>query len=405
MVALLLVMAAFVNGMYKLTEGSGHPENIIVMADGSTDELFSNLSYGDITEIDTVHPNHIPRNAEGKPLVSHELYVVVNQPVAAAQREVQSHWFTQILEFVGLIKKTAPRTRRFIQVRGLDEPDRSAEVHQLKLKDGDWFKGGVVKIEGDAAGAIPAVLGEGIAGELGKDIGKKTLVIGDVFSLGPRKWSVSGILNSGGSLFDSEIWTPRIAAGDTFGKPFGRTTVVIRTDSAASATDIAKDLSENYKKPAVKAQVETVYYESLNATNQQFLYSIVVVALIMAIGGVFGVMNTMYAAISQRMKDIGVLRILGYSRRQVLLSFFFESLLLAFVGGILGCALGYCANGYTATSIVSGGQGGGKSVVLKLIVDARLLGIGLLFSLLMGCIGGLVPALSAMRLRALESLR
>lgn len=384
-VGLLTVMAAFVNGMYKLTEGSGHPENIIVMADGSTDELFSNLSYGDITEIDTVHPNHIPRNAEGKPLISHELYLVVNQPVDGA--------------------KSGGRSRRFIQVRGMDEPSRSADVHFLKLKEGDWFSGGVVKIEGDPAGAIPAVLGEGIARELGKDLGKDTLKVGDLFNLGPRKWSVAGILNSGGTLIDSEIWTGRITAGDTFGKPFGRTSVVIRTDSAASAADIAKDLSENYKKPAVKAQVETAYYESLNATNQQFLYAVVVVAIIMAVGGIFGVMNTMYAAISQRMKDIGVLRIIGYSRRQVLLSFFFESLLLALIGGILGCCLGYFANGYTASSIVSGGQGGGKSVVLKLVVDGKLLGIGLLFSLLMGCIGGLVPALSAMRLRALESLR
>src|SRR5437764_9280916 len=103
----------------------------------------------------------------------------------------------------------------------------------------------------------------------------------------------------------------------------------MRTPDALTAKRGAKDLSESYKKPAVQATLEPEYYDKLNATNQQFLYSIVFVTIIMAIGGVFGVMNTMFAAISQRTKDIGVLRILGYSRWQVLVSFFMESLLLA----------------------------------------------------------------------------
>jgi ABC-type antimicrobial peptide transport system permease subunit len=125
----------------------------------------------------------------------------------------------------------------------------------------------------------------------------------------------------------------------------------------------------------------------------------------MAIGGVFAIMNTMFAAISQRTKDIGVLRILGYGRWQLLTSFFLESILLALVGGLVGCALGAPANGWTASSIVGSGTGGGKSVVLKLVVDWRILGAGLAFSLFMGNVGGIFPALSAMRLRPLESLR
>jgi len=118
------------------------------------------------------------------------------------------------------------------------------------------------------------------------------------------------------------------------------------------------------------------------------------------------VMNTMFAAISQRTKDIGMLRILGFARWQVLVSFFLETLVIALAGGLLGCALAYLFfDGATATSIVSSGQGGGKTVVLKLIVDANTVAIGVLFTLIMGALGGLVPALSAMRLRPLESLR
>ena len=116
-------------------------------------------------------------------------------------------------------------------------------------------------------------------------------------------------------------------------------------------------------------------------------------------------MNTMYAAISQRTKDIGVLRILGYARWQILVSFLLESLVIALLGGILGCAIGMVADGWTARSVVSNGPGGGKSVVLQMVVSPEILMTGVLLSLGMGGLGGLLPAVAAMRLRALESLR
>jgi putative ABC transport system permease protein len=87
------------------------------------------------------------------------------------------------------------------------------------------------------------------------------------------------------------------------------------------------------------------------------------------------------------------------------MSFLLESLVLALVGGLLGCAIGYLANGWTAKSVVGGGQGGAKSIVLKLVVTHDILAAGLLLSLVMGAVGGLLPAVSAMRMRALESLR
>ena len=125
----------------------------------------------------------------------------------------------------------------------------------------------------------------------------------------------------------------------------------------------------------------------------------------MSVGGIFGVMNTMFAAISQRTKDIGVLRLLGYARWQILVSFLLESLVIALVGGLLGCALGSLADGWTATSMMMGQGGGGKSVVLQLAVSADIIATGILLTLLMGLLGGLLPALSAMRLKPLEALR
>ncbi len=157
----------------------------------------------------------------------------------------------------------------------------------------------------------------------------------------------------------------------------------------------------------LQASPERVYYSKLQNTNKQFSFAIYVIAGVMAVGGVLGIMNTMFAAISQRMKDIGVLRLMGYRRWQIFASFQLESLLMAILGGGLGVLLGYlCADGVTATSIVSSGAGGGgKSIVLTLTVDLTVAVTGLIFSVLIGAVGGIIPSWRAMRLRPLDSLK
>ena len=391
-VTLMTVLLAFVNGMYRLTESSGVPGNIIVLSDGATDEMFSNLAVGDIDNIATFCPGVQKRTAtfDGKTsehaLVSYELYVVVNQPIEGAPK--------------------GGRQRRFIQVRGIRDVIASALVHNIELHEGGkWFSAAGAQGSGDSATLTQAVLGEGIARELGQDVGKKTLVVGDTFDLGPLHWVVVGIMKSAGSTFDSEVWTKLDRAGETFGKPKMYTTVMLRTENDAKAKEAAGFLSKEFKTPAVAARTEADYFSSLNETNKTFLYAILFVTIVMAIGGIFGVMNTMFAAIAQRTRDIGVLRILGFSRWQILVSFFLESVLLALIGGLLGIALGSLCHGWSATSIISSGQGGGKSVVLKLVVDARIIAAGLGFAVVMGCIGGLLPALSAVRLKPLDALR
>jgi ABC-type lipoprotein release transport system permease subunit len=406
-IGLLTVMRAFVNGMYKLTEGSGDPANVMVLADGATDELFSNLGYGDVKEVEL--RDGIRRDEEGKPLASWEIYILANQPVAERAPTdpgaVGRIWQSLREVFVG---KQARRARRFIQVRGVDDPARSGRVHNLKLIDGGaWFSAAGVGPLPDGSSAVQAVIGQGLARELGKDRGDGTQPLGpnDTFELGGRTWVVAGVMQSAGSTFDSEVWGKRDLVGSLYGKA-SYTTVVVRTRDADSAKALAADLTANYKKPAVNAKPEPEYYESLNSTNQGFLFAVRFVAIVMAIGGIFGIMNTMFAAISQRTRDIGVLRILGYGRLHVLVSFFIEAMIVATVGGLAGCAIGMFADGVTATSIMSSGQGGaGKSVMLKLVVDHNVLIEAMGFALAMGCIGGLLPALSAMRLRPLESLR
>src|SRR5262249_20622915 len=102
------------------------------------------------------------------------------------------------------------RGRRFLQVRGLEDPLKSAKVHGMGLHPGgEWFsQAGVQPLPGSTTGesAIQAVIGEGLARELGQDFGKPSLELGDIFEMGPRKWIVVGIMKSSGSTFDSEVW-------------------------------------------------------------------------------------------------------------------------------------------------------------------------------------------------------
>ena len=430
--ALLVVMLAFVNGMKRLTTGSGQPGNVIVLAEGATDETFSNLNIADLAEIE-VQPD-VVRGKDGRPMASRETYMVVNQPVPADAPPGR------------------PK-RRFLQLRGVEDALLTAEVHNLRLlPGGTWFSPSGARLDPEAGGLtasahpmIEVVLGEGIARELGRDRSAEKLAsarnpqrldVGDVFSLGEdpqameadgggspraRKWIVVGIMDSAGSTFDSELWAKQSLVAPIFGKDTF-TSLVVRTrdDQAArtfkdflnnagqegeSGKEPGKPAGGGLKRTTVNAQVETDYYEGMTEMTEVFLVAIIIVTVFISIGGIFGVMNTMFAAISQRIKDIGVLRLLGYSRGQILVSFLLESLVIAVVGGLLGCLLGTVANGWTATCVVSGHTSGGKLVVLKLVVDGPILAVGVLLSLGLGLFGGLLPALSAMRLKPLTALR
>jgi len=180
---------------------------------------------------------------------------------------------------------------------------------------------------------------------------------------------------------------------------------VLRAESPAKARELAERLSRDFKKSAVSARTEPEHFAKMAEANQQLLGSIYLVSGIMALGGVFGVMNTMFAAIRQRAADIGMLRVLGFARWQVLVSFLLESLLIAAIGGLAGCAVGYLADGVTTNSVVGTSGGGMKRVSFRMVVDGNTLAAAALFTLVMGFLGGLLPALSAMRQKPLESLR
>ncbi len=398
-IGLLSFLLAFVNGMNNLTQNTGVPGNVFVLSDGSTDEVFSNLGYGDLDNVERVEAvedeknnrlatpvkvKSIERNGQTVFLASRETYYVINQP----------------------IPNSNPPRRRFVQLRSLDDAAIAAEVHNVELyPGGQWFSSSGV----DNQSRIQCTLGEGVARTLAEGLGKKRLTVGDAFELGDMNWVVTGIMKTEGTTFGSEIWVKR---SNLIYHPFGKekyTTLVMRVDqdTKEASKAMAWHLSKRYTQQKLKAYSEPEYYAELTKTNNTFLVAIVIVVVVMAIGGVFGMMTTMFASIAQRIRDIGVLRLLGFKRWQVIVSFLLESLVVAMVGGALGCCLAWLlADGKSSTSsISSGGGGGGKTVALTISVDAQIFAMGMLFTLAMGRLGGLVPALSAMRIKVLDSLR
>ena len=392
-IALLTFMHAFAMGIARLSEKSGQPANVICLSDGASDEQYSNLPISETSDL--ARQEGVVRNRNGRPLCSREVYVFTSQAMPPPPgQERPKH--------------------RFLQIRGVEEPEVSAEVHALVLVAGSWFSEAGIRTpssaDRSAAGAPPhaqieAVVGEALAREIGKERGKESLEAGDVLTIGPREWVVVGIMRGPEMTFGSEVWAKRQKVGEVFNKDNMYTSVVLRARSPAVARELAERLSRDFKKLAVSAQTESDYFARMSSANQQLLDSIYFVAGVMALGGVFGVMNTMFAAIRQRTKDIGTLRVLGFARWQVLVSFLLESLLIAALGGLAGCALGYLVNGVTTNSVVDTSGGGMKRVSFQMVVDGNTLAAAVLFTLVMGLLGGLLPALSAMRLKPLESLR
>jgi len=412
-VFLLVLMMSFVDSVNRLTASTGIPGNVFVLSEGSTDELFSNLAYGDVSKLElekAVADPHgrplavpiavktLPGKAGQPPvrLVSKETYFVINQEIA---------------------KPGTGPARRFVQLRGVEDAEVAGKVHDISLLKGEWFgrEGAVEMSKGHSS--VPCVLGEGASAAFGADYGKDRLDVGDTFKLGNLDMVVVGVMKSAGKTFDSETWAIRQRVGQEFGKQ-AFTTVVLRVSDDnpdtvnQSAETFAYHLSKNFANPRVRAVPEPRYYEDLAKSNSQLMFMVVVVAIIMAMGGVIGVMLVMFAAIAQRVKDVGVMRVVGYKRWQVLVSFMLESLAIALVGGLVGVLLillidGVASaawGGLTVTSTVSSGQGG-KTVVTKLVFGGDVVASGILFTIVMGRLGGLLPSVGAMRLGILESLR
>jgi putative ABC transport system permease protein len=353
-VAALIVMLAFINGIQEVCATSGEPENVVVLNKGSGDEILSQMDRNLVSQLESTRGVRGPNG--GRLLASRELFMVANRLVNKNDYAVMA-------------------------VRGV-MPAALAVHSKLKFDSGRSFRPGQSEV----------IIGKSVAHA-------NKLNLRDSLVLGRKSWRVVGIFSAAGSALESEVWCDLNELASQFRREGFYTSVVIRTADAGEAARLTKLLSRS-RRISVEAQTEIDYY-ARQAEQTKILESAAwVIAWFMGVGAIFGVMNTMYAAISQRVKDIAVMRIMGFQPLEILLSFLTESILIAFVGGVLGAGLGFAANGITQNADI-----GSHQIQFAFRVTTQTLLLAGLFAVVMGVVGGLFPAMSAMRVKPIEALR
>lgn len=357
-VAVLLAMLAMVTGLRQAFEGTGNPLNVIVMRKGSTAELNSSVTRAMYQDIK--FKTGIQKDKAGAPMASLEMIQVVNLPRVDAPDGMN------------------------VTIRGISPAGLTVRGN-LNLAQGRWFQ----------AGRREVVVGKSIAERF------PDAKLGGKISFARGEWEVVGVLDGGRSAVNSEIWGDLNQVSSDYNRSEVLSSMLIRATDSVAAQALINDLNADQKLNAA-AKSEKSYYDAqtISAAPIQFLG--VFVAVIMAVGSCFAAMNTMYAAVARRAKEIGTLRVLGFSKSSILTSFFIESLLLALLGGIVGCLLVLPLNN------LSTGIGNFitfSEISFNLAVTPFIMAVGITFALILGAIGGLFPASSAARKEILTALR
>jgi len=358
-VAVFVTLLAMENGFRISLRSTGSPLNGIVTQRGSMSELTSWINIGD-AQVLMVDPR-VARGADGKPLASCEVVVLTTRPRRADNQPAN-------ITFRGV-------SAGAFQVR-----------NNVKIVEGRNFTPGLYEV----------IAGKKIADRV------SGLNIGDSITVHKKDFKVVGLFDAQGSSFESEIWGDYDAMAPAIGRNGGCESLTLRLSDPKTLASFDKEVRAN---PRVQLQIdsEPTYYENLAGPTAGALLALAAfVAVVMGIGAVFGAMNTMYAIVAQRTREIGTLRALGFSRFSILFSFVLESMLLALVGGVLGCLVAFTMNGYTAGT---GQTQSFSEMAFAFRITPPVLIFGMGFAVLMGFVGGLLPAFRAARMPITRALR
>jgi putative ABC transport system permease protein len=357
-VAVLLSVMALVEGLRTAFASTGNPLHVLVVRKGSNDELSSNFTrtaYQDLK-----FKQGIARNAKGDPMASLELVTVVN--------------LARIDTADGIN----------VTIRGIS-PIGVEMREGLKIAEGRWFD----------AGKREVVVGKSIAKRF------PDARLGGTIQFGRGDWTVVGIMDAGRSAVNSEIFADLNQTSADFNRSEVLSSALVRATDRVAVQALINDLKGD-QRLNVDARTEQQYYDSQMISAAPIRFLGIFIAVIMAVGSSFAAMNTMYAAVARRAKEIGTLRVLGFSRSSILLSFFLESVLLSLLGGVLGCLLVLPLNNVT-TGI--GNFVTFSEIAFDFRVSPQIMAIGVAFAVLMGALGGLLPARMASKKEILLALR
>jgi len=357
-VAVFVMTLAIAQGFRATLVASGSPGNAIVLRKSSTAETTSAVLRPDLPIVESLP--QVARDADGRPLSSAELLTIIALP-----RQTDNQPANVPVRGVGPRAFDVRETLKFVEGRRFAPGTREINVGRLAV---GRFKG---------------------------------LTLGTDVKFGSTTWKVVGIFTADDAAFESEIWGDIDLMMPAFQRNGYQSVTVKLADP--SMFESFKTAVEGDPRLYLQPKREQDYY----AEQSQAMTTVIrvfgtFVTLILSIGAMFGAMNTMYAAVAYRTREIGTLRALGFSRFRIVTAFLAESIALAVVGGAIGCILALPVHGLsTGTTNFSSFT----EVAFKFRITPGLMVGGLIFSAVMGAVGGLLPAIRAARIPVARALR
>ncbi len=362
-VAVFVLLRGMARGIERSSGNTGDPRNILVVRKGSqaesgslvTREQFRTLRYFD----------EIAKDERGEPVISAELVMIVSAPRRAGAGEANT------------------------LLRGVTAGGMELRP-QVTLKEGRWF------VPGKREVVVAQRLASRFAG----------FEIGGTIKAGPDRLTVVGHFDGTGSAFDSEAWMDADEARSIFDRDM-YSSVLLRPRDEAALTNLVARIQAD-KRLSLRAEREVDYYSKQTMTAVPIKYLAGMLGVAMSIGAVFAAMNTMYASVAARTREIGTLRVLGFSRAAIVVCFLVEGSFLAMLGGILGSALAWGVYAFVVVRGINFGTMDFQSfaeTVFQFRVTPDLMLLGVLFSVAIGLAGSLFPALRAARLPVISALK
>jgi len=348
-VGVFVAMLSLARGFKATLVASGSPGNALIMRAGSSSEMMGGITL-DSVRVAQDGPG-VAHDANG-PLVTQEVVGVVPFPLISTGTDAN------------------------VQVRGVS-PNVLTIRNFAKIVEGRMFQPGMAELV------------------VGKNASRTYagLTVGNSVNFGGGRWQVVGVFDAGGSSFDSEVWCDAHILSQVLKRPdniFQSATIHLTSPAAFQQF---KDAVTADPRMNVDVWREIDYYAKQSTTMTRLITVLGgFVAAIMAIGAIFGALNTMYSAVAERGREIATMRALGFSTWNVILSFLFEALLISFTAGLIGCLAVLPLNGLT-TNTMNWQTFSNLAFAFKITFDLLLMGV--LFALVMGVLGGLLPAIRA----------
>ena len=360
-VAVFLCVLALVQGVTRTLSVTASTRNILAMRVGSQAEMQSVITRDQAVQIEAMPGPE--RNASGKPYVSAEFITLIN--VARADGKTFSN----------------------IQVRGMS-PMGLESRPEVKIVDGRLF----------TPATNEAIVSKKLAARYAN------MKVGETLKTGSFRWVIVGLFDAAGSAYESEIWTDASDLQQQTKRNIYSSVFVRLPDSEAANRFIETIKGDQRLK--LEGKTERKYYDEQMITGDPIKALAFIVGFFTAIGAAFGAMNTMYAQVSARTREIGTLRAIGFSRRSILVSFVIEALMLCLAGGILGVFFTFLVfNLFLTKPTGTMNFRTFSEVLFNFRLTLPLIAGGVVFSLAMGLFGGFFPAWRASRLKIVNALR